>query len=327
MDSIINTLVNPSFLFSAMLAMTVTATIILIATPLLDRNDLKKKMNEVALERDRIRKRERERLHNSSAQTPKPLMYSNSSESIIKIIDRFNLRKWLDHEANRPLLMRAGLRGPKVENIFLICRLLTPVILVLLMIAYFLMIDTSKTPLNQKILYVLAVAFVGLRLPNMYVNRLITTRLLSINRAFPDALDLLLICVESGLSIEFAFRKVSMEIGVASIPLAEELTITTAEMSYLSDRRQAYENIADRVNLDSVKSVTTALIQAERYGTPLGQALRVLAQESREQRMTAAEKKAAALSNKLSVPLILFFMPALIIIILTPAGIQVMAKM
>jgi tight adherence protein C len=146
---------------------------------------------------------------------------------------------------------------------------------------------------------------------------------MSMRQAFPDALDLLLICVESGMSIEHAFRKVAGEIGNQSVPLAEEFALCTAELSYLSDRRIAYENLAIRTGLESVKSVSTALIQAERYGTPLGTALRVLAQESRDQRMSAAEKKAAALPPKLTVPMILFFLPVLFVIIMTPALVQV----
>jgi tight adherence protein C len=146
----------------------------------------------------------------------------------------------------------------------------------------------------------------------------------SIRRAFPDALDLLLICVESGMSIEVAFRRVSQEIGTQSIPLAEEFTLTTAELSYLQDRRSAYDNLAARTNLDGVKAVCTALVQAERYGTPLGTALRVLAQENRDMRMAEAEKKAAALPPKLTVPMILFFLPVLFVVILGPAFIRVM---
>src|SRR6202022_3279561 len=139
-----------------------------------------------------------------------------------------------------------------------------------------------------------------------------------------DALDLLLICVESGMSIEHAFRKVSNEIGGQSIPLAEELTLSTAELSYLPDRRMAYDNLSFRTGLDQVKSVMTALNQAERYGTPLGTALRVLAQESRDQRMNEADKKAAALPPKLTVPMIVFFLPVLFCVIMMPALIQVM---
>ena len=165
--------------------------------------------------------------------------------------------------------------------------------------------------------------YVGFYAPILYVSNVVTKRQQSIRRAWPDALDLLLICVESGMSAEAAFRKVSEEIGAQSVELAEELTLTTAELSYLPERRQAYENLGARTGLEAVKSVMTSLIQAERYGTPLGHALRVLAQENRDQRMNEAEKKAAALPPKLTVPMILFFLPVLFGVILGPAAIQI----
>ena len=136
-------------------------------------------------------------------------------------------------------------------------------------------------------------------------------------------MDLLLICVESGMSIEQAFRKVSQEIGIQSIPLAEELTLATAELSFLPERRKAYENLAKRTGVDSINQVVTVLIQAEKYGTPLGHALRVLGQESREHRLLLAEQKAAALPPKLTVPMIVFFLPILFAVILTPAILQI----
>jgi len=162
-------------------------------------------------------------------------------------------------------------------------------------------------------------------LPLVLLKNKITRRQMSIKRAFPDTLDLLLICVESGMSIEAAFRKVSNEVGTQSVALAEELTLTTAELSYLPDRRQAYENLAKRTNLDGVKSVCMALQQSERYGTPLATMLRVMAQENRDMRMSEAEKKAAGLPPKLTVPMILFFLPVLFVVILGPAVIKVMA--
>jgi tight adherence protein C len=124
------------------------------------------------------------------------------------------------------------------------------------------------------------------------------------------------------MSIELAFLRVGQEIGSSSIELAEELSLTNAELAYLQDRRVAYENLAKRTNHPGVKGVATALIQAERYGTPLGSALRVMAKENRELRMTEAEKKAAALPAQLTVPMIVFFLPVLFIVILTPAYIQ-----
>ncbi len=181
-----------------------------------------------------------------------------------------------------------------------------------------------EQPTMVKMLICIGATYLGMQLPGLFVKNKIARRQLSIRRAFPDALDLLLICVESGMSIEAGFKKVAQEIGTQSIPLAEELTLTTAELSYLPDRRQAYENLAKRTNLEGVKSVCMALQQAERYGTPMAQTLRVMAQENRDMRMSEAEKKAAGLPPKLTVPMILFFLPVLFVVILGPAAIKVM---
>src|SRR5690606_33941372 len=132
-------------------------------------------------------------------------------------------------------------------------------------------------------------------------------------------LDLLLLCVESGMSVEMAFKRVSKEMAEQSPELAEELALTTAELSFLEDRTRAYDNLGRRTGLDNVKSVMTALIQADRYGTSVGQSLRVMAEEGREQRMMDAEKKAASLPPKMTVPLIVFFLPVLFIVIMAPA--------
>ena len=176
-----------------------------------------------------------------------------------------------------------------------------------------------------KIAISIGCAYFGMHSPNLYLKNKIQRRQLSIKRAFPDALDLLLICVESGMSIEAAFRKVSEEIGTQSVALAEEFTLTTAELSYLPDRRQAYENLAQRTGLEGVKAVCLSLQQSERYGTPLATSLRVLAQENRDMRMSEAEKKAAGLPPKLTVPMIVFFLPVLFVVILGPAAIRVLA--
>jgi tight adherence protein C len=168
-------------------------------------------------------------------------------------------------------------------------------------------------------------AYLGFYLPNIFISNLIQRRQKSIKRVFPDSLDLLLICVQAGMSIESAMNKVAGEIASRSLELAEEFSVTTAELSYLQERRQAYENLGKRTGIPVVRAVGTSLIQAERYGTAIGQALRVLAKESRDMRMAEAEKKAAALPPKLTVPMILFFLPVLFIVILGPAFIQVMA--
>ena len=323
MASIVDSLTNVSFLASVATAVATAATIVTVALPLLDRNEMKERMNSVALERDRIRARERERLNQAGKAGPKPTLRSTPGAMALRIVERFSLRKWLDAEGTSEKLMRAGLRGPKAETTFLAARLITPAVLLVLVLLYLVLNPALAIPFGLKAGMVIGALYLGIKLPEIYLANITSKRQASMRQAFPDSLDLLLICVESGMSIEHAFRKVATEIGPASVPMAEELALATAELSYLPERRQAYENLARRTQLDGVKSVSTVLIQAERYGTPLGQALRVLAQESRDQRMTAAEKKAASLPPKLTVPMIVFFMPALFIVILTPALIQI----
>ena len=179
----------------------------------------------------------------------------------------------------------------------------------------------------NKLTATMAAAVAGFYAPNLYLKNRIDKRRTSIMQAFPDALDLLLICVEAGMSIEAAIAKVSQEMGPSSIDLAEELSLLSAELSYLPDRRMAYENLSKRTNHPGVKSVATAMTQAETYGTPLATALRVMAKENRDLRMSAAEKKASALPAKLTVPMILFFLPVLFVVILGPAILNVMDMM
>jgi tight adherence protein C len=203
--------------------------------------------------------------------------------------------------------------------------MVTPILLLVFAVVYVFFISKMQQSTPVKIGMCIGAAYLGLQAPMLFLRNAISKRQLSIRRAFPDALDLLLICVESGMSIETAFRKVSVEIGSQSIQLAEEFTLTTAELSYLPDRKVAYENLARRTGLEGVKSVCLALQQSERYGTPLGQSLRVMAQENRDMRMTEAEKKAASLPPKLTVPMIVFFLPVLFVVILGPTGIKVSA--
>ena len=240
-------------------------------------------------------------------------------------MERFNLAKWLGQQEAREKLIQAGYRGQAAYITYLFFRMVAPVAILIFSLFYLFVVVDVEQPALIKIAVCLIAAYSGVHVPSLYLQNKITRRQLSIKRAFPDALDLLLICVESGMSVEAAFRKVAQEIGTQSIPLAEEFTLTTAELSYLQDRRQAYENLAKRVNLEGVKAVCVALQQAERYGTPLGQTLRVMAQENRDMRMMEAEKKAAGLPPKLTVPMILFFLPVLFVVILGPAIIRIVA--
>jgi tight adherence protein C len=308
-----------TMLFAAVAA---AATVLTLAMPLVFVDQLDKRMRAVAIEREKIRQRERERM---AQENQKVKLRQSPQQYVQTIVDRFNLSKWVGQEEARLKLVQAGYRGQAPYITYLFVRMVTPVACFLFALLYLFFILKFDQPNMIKLGICIGAAYVGMQLPLVLLKNKIQRRQLSVKRAFPDTLDLLLICVESGMSIEAAFRKVSDEVGTQSVALAEELTLTTAELSYLPDRRQAYENLAKRTNLDGVKSVCMALQQSERYGTPLGTMLRVMAQENRDMRMSEAEKKAAGLPPKLTVPMILFFLPVLFVVILGPAVIKVMA--
>jgi len=313
---------NTKTLAMVFAAVAAVATVLTLAMPLVFVDPLDKRMRAVAIEREKIRQRERERM---AQENQKIKLRQSPKQYIQTIVDKFNLSKWVGQEAARLKLIQAGYRGQAPYMTYLFARMVTPVACALLAVIYLFFVLKFDQPATVKIGICIAAAYVGMQLPLLLLKNTIQRRQLSIKRAFPDTLDLLLICVESGMSIEAAFRKVSDEVGSQSVALAEELTLTTAELSYLPDRRQAYENLAKRTDLAGVKSVCMALQQAERYGTPLGTMLRVMAQENRDMRMAEAEKKAAGLPPKLTVPMILFFLPVLFIVILGPAALKVMA--
>jgi tight adherence protein C len=320
-DLVIDYLFDVKFMTMALAAIAAVATVLTLAMPLLVTDTLSKRMQAVAFEREKIRQRERERLAQGSKislrQSPKAYMNA--------IVQNFNLNKWVGQDEARTKLVQAGYRGQAPYVTYLFFRMTMPALMLVVSLFYVFVVLQLEQPPMVKIGICIAAAYFGMHIPYLFLKNKIQRRQLSIKRAFPDALDLLLICVESGMSIEAAFRRVSGEIGSQSVQLAEEFTLTTAELSYLPDRRQAYENLALRTDLEGVKSVCMALQQAERYGTPLGNTLRVMAQENRDMRMSEAEKKAAGLPPKLTVPMILFFLPVLFIVILGPAAIRVMA--
>jgi len=204
-------------------------------------------------------------------------------------------------------------------------RFLMPPVVFIGALIYVFAIANLEYPVMVKLCFAVGAALVGYYLPDLYVSNRASKRLESIMRAFPDALDLLLICVESGMSIESAFNRVAQEVGTQSAELAEELGLTTAELSYLPDRRVAFQNLAERCGHNGVRAVAAALSQSEKYGTPIGTALRVTAAENRDMRMLEAERKAASLPAKLTVPMIVFFLPCLFVIILGPAALSIMS--
>ncbi len=320
MYQLLDQYLEPQFLTMMFAAIAAGATVLTLAMPLLAKDTLSTRMKAVAFEREKIRLRERERM----AQGNKVTLRQSPKAYMKTIVENFNLSKWVGQEQARTMLVQAGYRGQAPYVTYLFFRMVMPVAMLLASLFYVFVVIQLDQPTMIKIGIGIGAAYFGMLSPNLFLKNKIQRRQVSIKRAFPDALDLLLICIESGMSVEASFQKVSEEIGTQSIPLAEELTLTTAELSYLPDRRQAYDNLAQRTGLEGVKSVCLALQQAERYGTPLGATMRVLSQESRDARMSEAEKQAAALPPKLTVPMILFFLPVLFVVILGPAAIKVM---
>ena len=315
---ILDKILTPQIIVMVLAAISGFATVMTLAMPALARDRINARMKVMATERDKMRASRISEL-NKDKQTK---LRSAPKGMLAQIVDQLNLRKAFDSDEVRDKLRMAGYRGQAELVFFLFARAVLPIVFFALALLYLFGISKIDQPTPLKFGIALIAAYVGFYAPVMYVSNLTQKRQKSIKRAWPDALDLMLICVESGMSVESAFRKVSEEIGVQSVELAEELMLTTAELSFLPERRQAYENLGTRTGLEGVRAVMTSLIQAERYGTPVGTALRVMAQENRDQRMTEAEKKAAALPPKLTVPMIVFFLPVLFLVILGPAAIR-----
>jgi tight adherence protein C len=311
-------LIQPEQLVTILIGLSAFATVLTLAAPMFQSDKLKARMKGVAAERDRLRANQRIALAESKLRD-KP-----KGGILTQLVEALNLRKVFEAESSRELLRQAGLRAERHLVYFLAVRLITPVLLAAVVFIYSSVVFGDRIPTTMRIAATMCGLVIGFYAPNIFLKNMIKRRQDSIRRAWSDALDLLLICVESGMSIEAAMQRVAREIGSQSVPLAEELTLTCAELSYLQDRRKAFDNLGKRTGLTTVKSVVTSLIQSERYGTPLGQALRVLAQENRDMRMSDAEKKAAALPPKLTVPMVLFFLPVIFIVILGPSAILVL---
>jgi tight adherence protein C len=314
-------LFDKEFMTMAIAAVMVFATIVTLGLPLLERNQLGNRMKAVAERREELRARHLSNLGKRGTLRPAPVTFMKQT------VERLKLSNLLESSDTREKLSRAGYRGQAPLVAFMFFRFVMPFIVFAAALIYLFAITHFAWSPMIKFLAALAAALFGYYLPDVFVSNRIQKRQQSIMRAFPDALDLMLICVESGMSIESSFTRVASEIGPQSVELAEELGLTTAELSYLPERRQAFENLAKRTGHSGVKAVAAALNQAEKYGTPLGQALRVTAQENREMRMQEAEKKAAALPAKLTVPMIIFFLPCLFVVILGPAVMKVMSTL
>jgi tight adherence protein C len=218
-------------------------------------------------------------------------------------------------------LMQAGIRSKDLAFVVIFARFVLPLVIGTVVITGVYLLDWFPEWGALKKYGLVAGSLIGsYKAPDIYLKNKITKRSAAIRKGLPDALDLLVICAEAGLTVDAAFNRVARELGKAYPELGDEFALSSIELGFLTDRRSAFHNLAQRVDLDSIRGVVTTMIQTEKYGTPLASALRVLSAEFRNERMMRAEEKAARLPAIMTVPLILFILPVLFIVILGPAA-------
>ncbi len=301
-------------------ALGAAASFLAFLLPYLDRVEKKQRvMDTIAEKRKTLYKDTRDAVEN-----PKSNKKNVSAAQTISMF--FQIEKLAGDLAVRwrTQLNQAGYRSPKAVVNYIILRIALPIVLGL--IAIFFLSASEKTISNGATFFIVMIAAAaGAFLPNVLLKNQGIKRQEELNLSFPDALDLMLICVQGGLGIEPTIDRVGKETLETSPSLGEELGLLSAELGLLPDRKTAFQNFSSRVGSGAVRTFANAMIQAEQYGTGVSKALRVLSDDLRDQRMATAEQKAAALPPKLTVPMIVFFLPALFIVILGPAVIQAMA--
>lgn len=240
-----------------------------------------------------------------------------------RIVERLNLLRSSHAEKVQRALAGAGWRGRDHVVLYLFAKTFLP--FAVGVAASFVLFATPLFDLSfeMKSLAALGATVLGAYLPDIVIRNAQTRRRQALTKGLPDALDLLVICAEAGLSLDAALKRVAGEMGRATPEIADEFNLTALELSYLPDRRQALANLNNRTDLASIRGVVNTLIQTEKYGTPLAQSLRVLAAEFRNERMMKAEEKAAKLPATLTVPLIMFILPSLFVVLLGPAVLSV----
>ena len=301
---------------SVLAAVSAFAAVIGMAMPPSAENRLKSRLRAMTAERRRLREQRLAELSSPAARNRLRLKPRGLAARLVALWRGASPEERSDLAAQ---LRMAGLRGPAPEAAFQLGRAAFPVLLFSAAMLWGLSSGMSGA---RMLALAIGGAVLGYSLPRLILTRLIARRQRAILAAFPDGLDLLLICIHSGMSVEAALARVTSEISSQSIALAEELSLTMAELSYLPSRWRAYHNLGERTGLGPVKLIAAALAQAERYGTPISQALGAVARECREARQFEAERKAASLPPKLMVPLVVFFLPVLLAVILAPAGMQ-----
>lgn len=291
----------------------------IFALPFLEGTEKKERYKSV------IEKRRRDLFAQAKESGGRPQNKNPSLSASESLAMTFKVQEMLGEmgESVRDQLLQAGIRNPKAPIKFMMARVGIPIFLILMALMIMGGMDKSPEPIMQMGILFGAMIF-GYFLPSILVKNQADKRVQEINLTFPDALDMMLICVQGGMGLEQTVDRIADEIVEHSPILAEELGILSAEMAMLNDRRAALQDFARRVGSGAGKSFATALIQAEQYGTSVSNALKVMSEELRDLRMQAAEQKAASLPPKLTVPMIGFFLPVLFVVILGPAIIQAM---
>ncbi len=321
-----DSLANSNFLMGLLIAVSIAAVIFTIGSQFSDRSQMKGRIKRVALEREKMRALEMDRLktrEENIGKNKRSIRGKQNKDFVKNIVSKLSLREAFLDDKTFMSLQQAGYRSPGHLTTYLFLRLAVPISLFVLVFIYLNFTAMAGRPLYLIFLYSFGIGIAGAYLPVLLLKNKIIKRRKEIKKSWPDCLDLLLLCVESGMSIEEAFKRVAKEMMEHSTELSEELMLTNAELSFLEKRSDAYRNLGERTGLDGVKAVAMALIQSDKYGTSVGQSLRIMSEEGREERMMEAEKKAASLPPKLTVPLIVFFLPVLFIVVMAPAMIEI----
>ena len=287
---------------------------------LIEKNPIEKRVKRLASRRDEL-KSDLLKIKSQVSRRTESLSVMRRVVGMLKLMQNQQADKFQDR------LAQAGFRSRDAIVVFLFFKVVTPIGFGIAAFVAFYLFQIGGLTQMVDMLVVGGASILGFLAPEIFVSNTITKRQLQLARALPDALDLLVICAESGLSLDAALVRVAKEIGAASPELAEELELTSIELGFLPERRHALINLNRRTNLGAIRGVVNTLMQTEKYGTPLSQSLRVLANEFRDQRLLRAEEKAARLPATLTVPMIVFILPVLFIVLVGPAVISVMDNM
>ncbi len=294
----------------------VFAVVVLIWMALVEDDPLKDRLKAVAEHRTDLTER-------AEKKTPSRREGLIGADWIKTIVQKLKLEQGRQTNKIRIKLARAGYRSREAVMVYLLVRLVLPIAAAILAFFFLFVVHAFEETLFNQILYLGLSALAGFALPELFIKNASQKRTAILRKAMPDALDLMVICAEAGLSLDSSLSRVSREMVASSPIMAEEIGLTGVELGFYPDRSQALQNLGDRVPLQGVIGLVNTLIQTERYGTPLAQALRVLSGEMRNERIMAAEAKAAKLPATLTVPMILFILPPLFVVLLGPAILKV----